>query len=59
MRAMNKFFAVAFAVLAAIACYGAVFCHATWHYGTAIACTIIATLLAADETPQKPGLSGK
>jgi hypothetical protein len=56
---MNKFFAVAFAVLAAIACYGAVFCHATWHYGTAIACTIIATLLAADETPQKPGLSGK
>lgn len=60
MRTMNKFFAVAFAIIAVMAFYGAAYCNAPWHYVTTIACILISTLFAADSgTPQKPGVSGR
>jgi len=60
MRAMNKIFAVAFAIIAAMAFYGAAFQGARWHFATCFACAFLSLLFFADSgDSQKPGLSGK
>ena len=57
MRKMNKIFAVAFAIIAVAAFYGAAFCAAPWHYATTVFCILISTVTATDgQTPDNKGL---
>ena len=57
MRRMNKFFAVVFAIMAVTAIYGALFQNAHWHIFTAMACTLLSLLFAADsKTPDNTSL---
>lgn len=52
MRLMNKVFAVAFAIIGAVAFYGAVFHNAPWHIATTLCCLFLSLLFAADsQTP--------
>lgn len=44
MILMNKLFAVAFAALGTCALCGAIFCGATWHYGTTAMCMAMVTV---------------
>jgi NADH:ubiquinone oxidoreductase subunit 6 (subunit J) len=57
---MNKIFAGAFALIAIVAFYGAVFHNAPWHIVTCLASMFISILFAAEgSNPKTPGLSGK
>lgn len=59
MRAMSNFFAIVFAIIAILAFIGALQ-GATWHYGTAIMCAVLAIIFwEEDRTPRTPGFSGK
>ena len=54
---MNKIFAVAFAIIAVVAFYGAAFCNAPWHYATTVCCILLSTLFAVDsQTPDNTSL---
>jgi len=56
---MNKFFAVACALVAVAAFYGAVFMNKEWHFLTFFMAAFFSLLLFADSgKPKKHGLSG-
>jgi hypothetical protein len=53
MRKMNNLFAVVFTIIGVTAFSGALFCGATWHFGTAIMCAFLVIVFRAENSTSK------